>query len=73
MINGIMIYIKSDNMLYEYLKYHSYWYKKIYRNENVLRELISEMKEEYKLTTKDKIEDMSNKITMVRNLLEIFR
>ena len=72
MINNTLFFIKSDKMLYDFLKYHSYYYKRIYRGEDILNDFIKDVKEEYKLTYKDKIEDISNKITMVRNVLEIF-
>ncbi len=72
MINNTLVFIKSDKMLYDFLKYHSYYYKKIYRGEDILNDFIKEFKEENKLTYKDKIEDINNKINMIRNVLEIF-
>lgn len=73
MTNDILFMIKQDKMLYDFLKYHSYYYKRIYRDDPyVLKEIIEKMKEENHITMKDKLEDINGKITMVRNILEIF-
>ena len=58
--------------MYQYLKYHSYWYKILLRDKTMLRQMINEMKEEYKMTTKDKIESIGKKVHMIRSLLEVF-
>ncbi len=73
MINETILKIKENPLLYQYLKYHSYWYKILIRDNTKINEMVSMMKEEYKITVKDKIEVMSKKINMVRSLLEVFR
>lgn len=72
MINETIFKIKQNPLLYNYLKYHSYWYKRLIREPSSLNEMISEMKEEYKLTPKDKIEYICQKMNMVSSLLEVF-
>lgn len=71
MINETIMQIKQNPMLYHYLKYHSYWYKILLRNPVMLNDLINDMKEDYKLTTKDKIESISQKMQMISSLLEV--
>ena len=71
MINKTMSRIKQDQILYNYLKYHSYWYTRILLNENSIKEMINEMKKEYKLTTEDKLKDLNNKLELVSSLLEV--
>ena len=71
MINETMARIKQDQILYNYLKYHSYWYTRILLNENSIKEMINEMKKEYKLTTEDKLNDLNNKLELVSSLLEV--
>ncbi|MBR4671930.1 MAG: hypothetical protein IKO78_01850 [Bacilli bacterium] len=71
MINETMARIKQDQILYNYLKYHSYWYTRILLNENSIKEMINEMKKEYKLTTEDKLKDLNNKLELVSSLLEV--
>lgn len=72
MINETILKIRQNPMLYHYLKYHSYWYKILSRNPNSLNNMINDMKEEYKLTTKDKIDSICQKMNMISSLLEVF-
>lgn len=72
MINETIFKIKQNQMLYHYLKYHSYWYKRIFRDPTNVDQMINEMKEEYKLTPQDKIETICKKMNMVSSLLEVF-
>ena len=72
MINSAIMSIKNNPMLYMYLKYHSYWYKELLRNPSAIREMIEEMKREYKMTTKDRLENLTERINLVNNMLEIF-
>ena len=71
MINETIYRIKQDPMLYNYLKYHSYWYKELYLDEYKINDMINEMKEEYKLTAKDKINDLNEKLSLISSLLEV--
>ncbi len=72
MINETIFQIRQNPLMYQYLKYHSYWYKILLRDKTMLRQMINEMKEEYKMTTKDKIESIGKKVHMIRSLLEVF-
>ena len=63
--------IKQDKILYEYLKYHSYWYKEIRKDRNRVKDMIKEMKIELKQTTEDKITDLNKKIEFISSLFEI--
>lgn len=71
MINEAVFKIKQDSLLYEYLKYHSYWYKLITRDEDSISLMIDEMKKELKITGGDKINDLKNNIEKVSTLLEL--
>lgn len=71
MINEIIFKIKQDKKLYSYLLYHSYWYYILTYNPEKVKDMIQEMKVEYKETSIDKIKDLSNKIQMVSSLLEV--
>lgn len=72
MINETIFMIRQNPMAYQYLKYHSYWYKILLRDKNRLKDMIEEMRQEYKLTTKDKMEVIGERVNMVRSLLEVF-
>ena len=71
MISNIIIEIKKDKMLYEYLKYHSYWYEILKNDEMQIKDMIKEFKNELKINPEDKLKDISNKINLIKSILEI--
>lgn len=71
MINEIMFRIKQNNNLYTYLKYHSNWYLPLSRNMASVNNMVNEMKREYRLTSGDKIEDLTKKLEMVSSILQV--
>lgn len=71
MINEAVFYIKQDKVLYEYLKYHSYWYKIISRDSNRIKDMIKEMKIELKQTPEDKINDLTKKIELMGSIIDL--
>ena len=73
MRTDILIKIRNNPYLYSYIKYHSYWYKRLIRNPNSLSIMEDEMKKEYKLTAGDKISRMNEKVQMIRTFLDVLR
>ena len=71
MINEIIIEVKKDQKLYNYLKYHSYWYNIITDNPDKLKDMIREMKKELKETFEDKLSNINNKIKYINSLIEL--
>lgn len=69
----ILYRIKQNPNLYQYLKYHSYWYKILNRNPHLLKEMEDEMKIELKLTPVDRINSFGQKIEMFRTFLDILK
>ena len=67
------IQINSNPNLKKYLKEHSYWYKLLNRNPLLIKKMEEEMKNEYKLTPKDRIEKISNSIGMISNILDVLK
>lgn len=65
--------IRSNPNLYNYLRYHSYWYKELNRNPSVLKEVEQEMKKEYKLTPEDRISKINDKISFIASFLEVLK
>ena len=68
-----LILIRSDPRLNMYLKYNSYWYKELIRNPASITLLEEEMKKEIKLTTSDKINDMTEKLEMLQMFLNVMK
>ncbi len=71
MINEAILKVKEDRKLYNYLKYHSYWYNIITENPERIKDMIKEMKKELKETFEDKLSDINNKISFIRSLVEL--
>ncbi|MBE6157207.1 MAG: hypothetical protein E7160_00205 [Firmicutes bacterium] len=65
--------IKEDPNIYRYLRENSYWYKALNRDGRNIRFLIKEMKERYKLTTKDKLERLSSNINMIETFMDVLK
>lgn len=65
--------IFNNDLLHRYLRENSYWYKILNRNPLLLDDMIQEMKDKYKLNTSDKIEKISDKLTMVESLLDVLK
>ena len=65
--------INSDPRLKQFLRENSYWYKYLNRSNTYLKPFISDMKDKYKLKTTDKINKLTNNISMVRAFLDVLR
>ena len=73
MRTDIVLRIRANPNLNNYLKYHSYWYKELLRNPANLSIMEEEMKKEFKLTAGDKISRVNEKMEMIRTFLEVIR
>ena len=65
--------INSDPRLKQFLRENSYWYKYLNRSNAYLKPFISDMKDKYKLKTTDKINKLTNNISMVRAFLDVLK
>ncbi len=65
------IKIKNNPYLYRYLRDNSSWYKALNRNPDNIRQMEIEMKKAYKLNLTDKIDDMNQKIELLRSFMDI--
>lgn len=68
-----IVKIKNDAMLQKYIRENSYWYKALNRNPNLMPYLIDNMKKDYKLTTADKINDLSDKLDLIKAFMNAFK
>ncbi len=68
-----IVKIKNDVMLQKYIRENSYWYKILNRNPAMIKYAMDEMKKQYKLTTADKINEISNKLDLVRTFMNAFK
>lgn len=65
--------IKNNYLLQKYIRENSYWYKYLNRNPDLLSEMEREMKEKYKLTASDKINDISEKLDLLRTFMNVLK
>lgn len=69
----IKMIIYSNPNYKKYLRFHSYWYKTLNRNPNMINRFIDKVKEDYKLRTSDKITNFIDKVDMVSKLISVMR
>ena len=65
------IKIRNNPYLYRYFRENSSWYKALNRDPNSIKQMETEMKKAYKLNLTDKIENINNKIEMIRTFIDI--
>lgn len=69
----ILMNINSDPKQKQFLRENSYWYKYLNRDSKYYKDFISDMKQKYKLTTADKINKLSDNISMFRSFLDVLK
>jgi len=65
--------IRNNPNIHRYLRENSYWYKYLNRDPTSIKILEMEMKERYKITTEDKISNVSRNVEMISAVLNILR
>ena len=65
--------VHKNPYLYQYLRENSYRYKALNRDPSMLKIMEEEMKKKYKLTTEDRIENVSRTLGMMKTLLDVIR
>lgn len=65
--------IKNNYLLQRYIREHSYWYKILNRNPEFLSKMEEDMRKEYKLTAADKINDISEKLTLIQTFMNMIK
>lgn len=71
MILSLQYKIKNDPNLHRYLREHSNWYKNLNRDPNSIFQMEQEMKEKYKLTTEDRINQLADQINLIRTFMDM--
>lgn len=63
--------IRNNPLIYHYLRENSYEYKELYRNKDYIKEIEKKAKTKYKETIPDKIEKISEKISLLESFMSI--
>lgn len=65
--------ISSDQMLIRFIREYPIWYKYLNRNPDLFNNMVQDMKEKYKLTTSDRINNALNSIGMLQSLIDVLK
>jgi len=65
--------IKSNKELHRYLRENSYWYKLLNRNPNLINKMNDDMKKAYRLTIEDKIDDLNDKVNLIKSFMDLVK
>ncbi len=68
---SVQFKIKSNPNYIRFLRENSYWYKTLNRDPNTFDSFVEEMKQKYKLTSIDKLNDILDKIKFVQSFMSI--
>lgn len=66
-------YIKTNPLIYNYLREDSSWYKELTRSRDALKLVEEEAKRFYKLTSKDKFEKISKNIELISMFMDVLK
>lgn len=66
-------YIKTNPLIYSYLREDSSLYKHLIRNPLVIKEIEETAKKFYKQTKEDKIKRLSESIETISTLIDVFK
>ncbi len=69
----VINYIKSNPLIYNYLRENSSLYKDLTRDPNSIHEIEKLAKKHYKQTPEDKIKQLSENITLIASLIDVLK
>lgn len=67
----VQMKIKSNLLSQKFLRENSYWYKYLNRNKTYFNDFNNDLKEKYKLTTKDRVNEVVNNIDKLSKILDM--
>ena len=73
LMNEVQLKINSNPRLISFIRENPIWYKRLNRNPDLFKDMIMDMKEKYKLTTSDKINNTLNSINMLKTFLDVLK
>ncbi len=70
---SIQFKIRANPDYQRYLRENSHWYKILNRNPEAFNTFVSDMKQKYKLTPADKLNDVLDKIRLVQSFISMLK
>ena len=71
MTTETLIRIRNNPIVYNYLRDNSYWYKELNRDGNIINEIEKEAKDYYKLNLSDKLNNLNEKLDVLKTFMDI--
>ncbi len=68
-----IIYIKSNPLVYNFLREDSSWYHALIRDKTSIKQVEAEAKKFYKQTTSDKLEKLSQNIELLTTFMDVLK
>lgn len=65
--------IKTNPLIYNYLRVDSSWYKYLIESPKYIKEVEKEAKKYYKLTPTDKLEKLSKNIELITTFIDVLK
>ena len=69
----LILRIKNDPKLKQFLREHSYYYKDLNRDPESIKYIEEHMKKEYHLTTEDKLKKVKEKLQTIETIMDIIK
>lgn len=66
-------YIKTNPLVYNYLREDSSWYKELTRSRDALKLVEEEARKFYKLTPEDRLEKISKNIELISMFMDVLK
>lgn len=66
-------YIKTHELIYRYLREDSHWYRYLNRDAKYIRIVEEEAKKYFKVTSEDRIKQLSDKLGMISEFLSVLK
>jgi len=66
-------YIKTNKVIYNFLRENSIYYKELNRNPSSITKIESLAKKKYKQTYTDKIENLNNNIKLISTFIDVLK
>ena len=71
MTTETLIKVRSNPLVYNYLRINSKWYKALNRDDSIIKVIEQEAKDYYKLNLSDKLNNLNQKLDIFRTFMDI--
>lgn len=73
MTTELQLKINSDIKLKSFIRENPIWYKRLNRNPDLFKLFVNDMKDKYKLTPSDRLNNALNSISMIQTFLDVLK